>query len=300
MPLSDGAPSGRESRYTPGGEVSGTSDAVEALLEEVVAEPEPEPLRYSQAMRERCAIVTGGATGIGRAIALEFARHGVNVAFNYFPSEGSDELADADATAREIAQLEVRVHMEQCDVRDPEAVREFVRRSRDVLGGLHILVNNAGTARDGALWRLSDADWNAVIDTNLTGAFHMIREVAPLFRRQGDGKIVNVASIHAVRGEFGLANYSASKAGLLALTRSAAVELGPSNVNVNAVAPGYIRTTRLTAAVPPEVLDRARERSVLGRLGDPQDVANLVVFLCSEKARHITGAVIRVDGGHIL
>ena len=300
MALSNGAPSDPESMYSPGGDLSETTDAVEALLEEVVAEPEPEPLRYSQAMRERCAIVTGGATGIGRAIALEFARHGVNVAFNYFPSEGSDELADADATAREIAQLEVRVHMEQCDVRDPEAVREFVRRSRDVLGGLHILVNNAGTARDGALWRLSDADWNAVIDTNLTGAFHMIREVAPLFRRQGDGKIVNVASIHAVRGEFGLANYSASKAGLLALTRSAAVELGPANVNVNAVAPGYIRTTRLTGHVPAEQLDRAREKSALGRLGDPQDVANVVLFLCCEYARHITGAVIPVDGGYMV
>jgi 3-oxoacyl-[acyl-carrier protein] reductase len=298
MPLPDRA-ADSQSRYSPE-ESTGTSEAVEALLEEVVAEPEPQPLRYSSAMRGRCAIVTGGATGIGRAIALEFARHGVNVAFNYFPSEGSDELADADATAREIAQLEVRVHMEQCDVRDPEAVREFVRRSRDVLGGLQILVNNAGTSRDGALWRLSDADWNAVIDTNLTGAFHMIREVAPLFRRQGDGKIVNVASIHAVRGEFGLANYSASKAGLLALTRSAAVELGPSNVNVNAVAPGYIRTTRLTDNVPSEHIDRAREKSALGRLGDPQDVANVVLFLCCEYARHITGSVIPVDGGYML
>ena len=307
MPLSDGVPdAGADprvdpvSRYDAGEDASSTSEAVEMLLEEVVAEPEPQPLKYTQSLRGRCAIVTGGATGIGRAIALEFARHGMHVAFNYFPSEGLNELADADSTAREIAQLEVRVHMEQCDVRDPEAVREFVRRSQDTLGGLHVLVNNAGTTRDGALWRLSDADWNAVIDTNLTGAFHMIREIAPHFRRQGDGKIVNVASIHAIRGEFGLANYSASKAGLLALTRSAAVELGPSNVNVNAVAPGYIRTTRLTDTVPAEALDRAREKSALGRLGDPQDVANVVLFLCCEYARHITGAVIAVDGGYML
>jgi 3-oxoacyl-[acyl-carrier protein] reductase len=114
------------------------------------------------------------------------------------------------------------------------------------------------------------------------------------------GKIVNVSSVHGIRSEFGLANYAASKAGIIGLTRSAAIELGPSNVNVNAIAPGYIRTTRLTAGVPPEVLDRARERSVLGRLGDPQDVASVVVFLCSELARHITGAVIPVDGGHLL
>src|SRR5690606_30003057 len=115
-----------------------------------------------------------------------------------------------------------------------------------------------------------------------------------------DGKDVNRAFVHALRGEYGMANYSAFKAGLLELTRCAAVELGTSNVNVNAVAPGYIRTTRLTNDVPPEVLDQARERSALGRLGDPQDVANVVVFLCSEMARHVTGAVVPVDGGHVL
>jgi NAD(P)-dependent dehydrogenase (short-subunit alcohol dehydrogenase family) len=147
---------------------------------------------------------------------------------------------------------------------------------------------------------MTDEDWEEVLQTNLTGAFNMIRTVAPILRAQQYGKIVNVSSIHGIRSEFGLANYAASKAGILGLTRSAAVELGPSNVNVNAVAPGYIRTTRLTAGVPPEVLDRARERTVLGRLGGPQDVANVVVFLCSERARHITGAVIPVDGGHLL
>ncbi|MFW6079604.1 MAG: SDR family oxidoreductase, partial [Gemmatimonadota bacterium] len=119
-------------------------------------------------------------------------------------------------------------------------------------------------------------------------------------REQQYGKIVNISSVHGIRSEFGLANYAASKAGLLGLTRSAAVELGPSNVNVNAVAPGYIRTTRLTDSVSAEVLDHARERAVLGRLGDPQDVAAVVGFLCSERARHVTGAVIPVDGGHLL
>lgn len=274
--------------------------AVEELLAEVTSQTEPAPALISGELRGSCAIVTGGATGIGRAIVLELARHGVNIAFNYLDEGDGRIRAEAERTAAELRQLEVTVFCRPCDVRDSAAARTFVDESRDKLGGVHILVNNAGVGRDRALWRMSDQEWADVIDTNLSGAFYMIRAVAPLFRAQQFGKIVNVSSVHGLRSEFGLANYAASKAGLLGLTRSAALELGPSNVNVNAVAPGYIRTTRLTAAVSPEVLDRARERSVLGRLGDPQDVANVVVFLTSEKARHITGTVIPVDGGHIL
>ncbi|HEX2093884.1 MAG TPA: SDR family NAD(P)-dependent oxidoreductase [Longimicrobiaceae bacterium] len=277
------------------------ADPVEMLLEEVTEEPQPRPLLSGGSLRGRVAIVTGGATGIGRAIVLELARHGVHVAFNYYSYDDSEEMArEAERTAREVAQLEVRVHHESCDVRESHSVDRFVTGVLERFGGLHILVNNAGIGRDGALWRLTDEKWKSVLDTNLTGAFHMIRATAPHFRRQHDGKIVNVSSVHGIRSEFGLANYCASKAGLMGLTRSAALELGPSNVNVNAVAPGYIRTTRLTNAVPAEILDDARERAVLGRLGDPQDVANVVVFLCSELARHITGAVIPVDGGHLV
>ena len=277
------------------------ADPVEMLLEEVVEETQPQGLMYGSSLRGRVAVVTGGATGIGRAIVLELARHGVHVAFNYFSYDESGDMAhEAERTAREVAQLEVRCHHAECDVRDSAAVGSFVDDVLERMGGLHILVNNAGIGRDGALWRLSDEKWRTVLDTNLTGAFHMIRAVAPHFRRHNDGKIVNVSSVHGIRSEFGLSNYSASKAGILGLTRSAALELGPSNVNVNAVAPGYIRTTRLTSGVPAEILDTARERAVLGRLGDPQDVANVVLFLCSEYARHITGAVIPVDGGHLL
>jgi 3-oxoacyl-[acyl-carrier protein] reductase len=277
------------------------ADPVERLLEEVTEEPEAHPFPQGTGMRGRSAIVTGGATGIGKAIALEMARHGVNVAFNYFAYDDSEEMhEEAERTAREIQQLEVRVHYEMCDVRESAGVNRFVRESMEALGGLHYLVNNAGIGRDRALWRLSDEQWRSVLDTNLTGAFNLIRAAAPHFRRQHDGKIVNISSVHGIRSEFGLANYSASKAGLLGLTRSAALELGPSNVNVNAVAPGYIRTTRLTNGVPAEILDAARDQAVLGRLGDPQDVANVVLFLCSELARHITGAVIPVDGGHLL
>ncbi len=135
--------------------------------------------------------------------------------------------------------------------------------------------------------------------TNLDGAFFFIRAVSPFLRAQEYGKIVNITSVHGIRSEFGISNYASSKAGLIGLTQSASIELGPKNINVNAVAPGYIRTTRLTDGTPSEILDAARESSSLGRLGDPQDVAGVVLFLCSEAARHITGTTIPVDGGYL-
>lgn len=273
-------------------------EALRQLLGEVQEETSPQIARPYQELRGRIAIVSGGATGIGRAIALELAEHGTHIGFNYLDDENGD--GEAARTAKELRELEVNVFCRACDVRDREDVDRFVEESVEELGGVHILVNNAGIGRDRALWRMTDEQWHDVLETNLTGAFYMTRAVAPLLRRQQDGKIVNISSIHATRTEFGVSNYAASKAGLIGLTLSAAVELGPSNVNVNAVAPGYIRTTRLTDAVPAELLDRARERSVLGRLGDPRDVAHVVAFLCSEQARHITGAVIPVDGGHLL
>lgn len=274
--------------------------AVEQLLAEVGEETQPQGARIHSDLRGHGAIVTGGGRGIGRAIVLELARHGVHIAFNYLDDGSGSGRRDAEATLQQVSQLEVTGFCRECDVRDMADVHAFVDEALDALGNLHILVNNAGIARDRALWRMEEEEWRDVIDTNLTGAFNMIRAVAPTMRAQQHGKIVNISSVHGLRSEFGLANYAASKAGMIGLTHSAAVELGPSNVNVNAVAPGYIRTTRLTEGVSPEVLDRARERSVLGRLGDPQDVANVVVFLCSEQARHVTGTVIPVDGGHML
>ncbi|HSK17930.1 MAG TPA: 3-oxoacyl-ACP reductase FabG [Longimicrobiales bacterium] len=274
--------------------------AVEQLLAEVVEDTQPQPERLYGELFGTGAIVTGGATGIGRATALELARHGVHIAFNYFDNGDGRIEAEAERTVNELRSMQVTVVCRPCDVRDAEAVGAFVAEADHSLSGLHILVNNAGIARDRALWRMEDDEWRDVIETNLTGAFNMIRAVSPILRAQQHGKIVNVASVHGLRSEFGLSNYAASKAGLIGLTRSAAVELGPSNINVNAVAPGYIRTTRLTDGVSSEVLDRARDRTVLARLGDPQDVANVVVFLCSERARHLTGAVIPVDGGHML
>lgn len=279
---------------------SGSSEAVEELLESVHTTTQPHPFLSTGGLRGRCALVTGGSGGIGRAICLALAQSGADIAFNYY-DDGSDACSDAARKLEEeLRALEVKVFRRGCDVRQPDQVRRFVGDALEALGSLHILVNNAGIARDRALWRMGDEQWRAVVQTNLSGTFYSIREVAPIFRSQEYGKIVNVTSIHGVRSEFGLANYSASKAGVIGLTRSAAVELGPSNVNVNAVAPGYIRTQRLSDQVPPEILDRARERSALRRLGDPQDVAGVVLFLCSEAARHVTGAVIPIDGGYLL
>lgn len=274
-------------------------DAVEALLDEVGVETKPQPLLDATSLRGQVAIVTGGSSGIGRAVALDLARMGTDVAFCFLDS-GFQARRDAQEVARELRELEVRVYFRACDVRESRDVRAFVAEVLAELGGVHILVNNAGIGADGAMWRLEDHEWEAVVRTNLDGAFFFTRAVAPTMRAREHGKIVNVTSVHGIRSEFGISNYASSKAGLIGLTRSAAVELGPRNINVNAVAPGYIRTTRLTAGVSPEVLDRARERAVLGRLGDPQDVSGVVLFLCSEAARHITGAVIPVDGGYLL
>ena len=274
-------------------------EAVEQLIEEVGTETLPQALFGAEQLRGKTALVTGGSSGIGRAVALEFARAGVHVAF-CFLDDGPRSRRDAMGVMRELRQLEVKAYCRSCDVRDAADVTAFVAEALDEMGAVHVLVNNAGIGRDRALWRMADHEWETVLRTNLDGAFHFIRAVAPHMRAQEYGKIVNVTSVHGFRSEFGLANYSASKAGLIGLTRSAAIELGPKNINVNAVAPGYIRTTRLTDRVPAEILDRARERSVLGRLGDPQDVANVVLFLCTEAARHITGVVIPIDGGYLL
>jgi len=253
-----------------------------------------------QAVREgfagKVAVVTGGATGLGRAICLEFARRGAHVAFCYVNMPGRDVSEQALLTETSISTMGVGVYAARCDVRDPKAVDQFVVEIVARLGGLHYLVNNAGIAHDGALWRMADDAWAEVLDTNVTGAFNCIRAVAPAFRAQHWGKIVSVSAHQAARPGFGVANYSASKSALEGLTRAAAIDLGSANVNVNAVAPGFIRTERM-AMLPAEVADRATKHSVLGRLAEPDDVARVISFLCSEDARHITGQTIAVDGG---
>jgi 3-oxoacyl-[acyl-carrier protein] reductase len=258
---------------------------------------QPEAARVEhESMEGHVAIVTGGATGLGRAISLEFARRKVHVAFNYLDLDSRDISAQAVLTETALRMYGVRVFNAHCDVRDRAAVGAFVEATMAELGGVHYLVNNAGIARDGALWRLSGDAWQDVLDTNVTGAFNCIQAVTSHFRVQKFGKIANIASHQATRPGFGVANYAASKAALVGLTKAAAVELGPSSVNVNAVAPGFVRTEMLSS-LPPEIVDQAARSSVLGRVAEPEDVARVVVFLCSEDARHITGQVILVDGG---
>jgi 3-oxoacyl-[acyl-carrier protein] reductase len=275
------------------------SDAVTALLEEVAHQEQPQPSGGRGDLKGKGAIVTGAATGIGRATALEFARRGCGVAFNYVELPGRDVAVQAAMTEAVLKSLNVPVFCDRCDVRSKDEVDRFVQAASNALGGIHVLVNNAGISRDAALWRMDDTAWEDVVETNLTGAFHMIRSVAPIFRGQHYGKIVNVASVQAMKAGFGVANYAASKAGLIGLTHAAAVELGPANVNVNAVAPGFVKT-ELTQHLSDELVARARGNTPLGRLAEPDDVAQVIVFLCTDAAKHITGEVIRVDGGQTL
>ena len=261
----------------------------------LVEQPEPASID-PQSMRGHVAIVSGGATGLGRATGLEFARRGVHVAFNYVDLPGRDIPEQALLTETALRAHGVNVYSSRCDVRRRDDVEEFVAAARDELGGVHYLVNNAGISHDGALWRLSDEAWHEVLETNVTGAFNCTRAVAPWYREQHFGRIVNITSHQALRPSFGVSNYATSKAALIGLTRSSAVELGPSNVTVNAVAPGFVRTEMLSR-LPSEILERAEKSAVLGRIAEPEDVARVVVFLCSDDARQITGQVILVDGG---
>jgi 3-oxoacyl-[acyl-carrier protein] reductase len=260
----------------------------------VLEQPDPQPVPAG--FDGKVALITGGATGLGRSIALEFSRLRCRVAFCYVELPGRAVTEQALLTEAACVAMGTEVYCARCDVRSREDVERFVAETVARFGTVHFLVNNAGIAADGALWRLSDEAWREVMDTNATGAFHTIRAVSPLFRRQHFGKVVNVSAHQAGRPGFGVSNYAASKAALEGLTRAAAVELGPANVNVNAVAPGFIRTERLMM-LPKEVVERVQKSSVLGRLAEPEDVARVIIFLCSDEARHITGQTIVVDGG---
>jgi 3-oxoacyl-[acyl-carrier protein] reductase len=230
----------------------------------------------------KVALVTGASRGIGKAIALELGRAGADVVLSY--QSGREE---AEAVAAEIGGRAVGA-----DVSDASSAKALV----DAAGDLDILVNNAGVTRDGVLARLSDDDWRAVIDTNLSSVFYTCRAAArPMMKRRG-GAIVNVSSIVGLHGNFGQTNYAASKAGIIGFTKSLARELGSRNVRANVVAPGYVRS-RLTDVLPEEATKTMLDATPLGRLGDPEDVAGAVRFLCADEARFVTGAVLLVDGG---
>jgi len=230
----------------------------------------------------KTALVTGASRGIGRAIAVELASAGASVVVGY--RSGQDE---AEEVAKEIGGRAV-----QADVSDAASALALV----EAAGDLDILVNNAGLTRDGLLARMSDEDWRTVIDTNLSSVFYTCRAAARPMMRKRAGSIVNVSSIVGVHGNWGQTNYAASKAGIIGFTKSLARELGSRNVRANVVAPGYV-TTQLTDVLPPEATDAMLANTPLGRLGDPEDVAGAVRFLCSDAAAFVTGDVLLVDGG---
>jgi NAD(P)-dependent dehydrogenase (short-subunit alcohol dehydrogenase family) len=242
----------------------------------------------------KVAIVTGAASGIGLACARELARGGACVALVDIADEG--KLTEA---GRACAETGAQVLTFRADVSDYAEAGRVAAQTRERAGGLEILVNAAGVADDAPLWKLSEAQWERVISINLKGTFNYVQACARVFREQRAGKIVNVASIEALRGRFGISNYAASKAGVVSLTKSAAAELGRYQVNVNCVAPGFIRTP-LTEGLPDEVKEAAIAGAALGRLGEPEDVAHAVAFLCSEAARFITGAILKIDGGLLI
>jgi 3-oxoacyl-[acyl-carrier protein] reductase len=230
----------------------------------------------------KTALVTGASKGIGRAVAQSLAEAGASVVVGY--RSGADE---AEALAAELGGRAV-----QADVSDADEARRLVEEAGDV----DILVNNAGVTRDGLIARMPDDDWRTVLETNLSSVFYTCRAVArPMMKRRG-GAIVNVSSIVGLHGNPGQTNYSASKAGIIGFTKALARELGPRGVRANVVAPGYV-TTQLTTVLPAELQQAMLDNTPLGRLGDPEDVAGAVRFLCSDEAAFITGEVLLVDGG---
>jgi 3-oxoacyl-[acyl-carrier protein] reductase len=244
----------------------------------------------------RNALVTGGSQGIGAAVALELAREGANVAITY-----RSHVEEANAYAEQIRDLGRQALALACDIASFAQAEQVVAQTLQAFGRLDILVNNAGMNWDGVSWKMTEEQWDRVLEVNLKGYFNFSRHTAPLFKEQKYGKIINVTSINGLRGKFGQTNYSASKAGIVGFTKALAKELGAFNVNVNAVAPGLIETAMLKASeARDKIVEMALAEIVLKRVGQPEDLASVVAFLASDKARHITGEVIKVDGGQYI
>ncbi len=246
------------------------------------------------AEKPRRALVTGGSSGIGRAVAESLARDGCDVGVLYL-----GDAAEAVPVVERIESIGRKAWVRVADVSDASQAAAAVEDCATELGGLEILINNAGIFRDQVIWKMTDEQWQDVIDIDLTGVFNMSRAAAPIMRAAKYGSIVNISSINGMRGKFGQTNYAAAKAGVIGFTKALAKELARSTVTVNAVAPGMIQTPFLDA-MPPEALEKAVAEILIGRIGTPEDIAEAVTFLCSDKARFITGEILRVDGGQYI
>jgi 3-oxoacyl-[acyl-carrier protein] reductase len=240
-------------------------------------------------MKGKVALITGGLNGLGREAALVFAAEGARLAVCDLAAEGGEVVAAIMAKGAEGFYV-------SCDVSNFDAVGAMVAAVVGRFGGIDVLINNAGITRDATLMKMTAEQWNQVIGVNLTGVFHCTKHVAPHMVERGRGKIINTSSVVGLFGNFGQTNYAATKAGLIGMTKTWARELGPKGITVNAVAPGFI-ATEMVKKMPEKVQQMMCERTPLRRLGQPRDVANAYLFLASEEADFINGAVLSVDGG---
>ena len=245
-------------------------------------------------LKGKTAIITGSGRGIGRAIALKLASLGANIVINDIPSS-----QDADATSEEIKNMGVESIVVKGDVRNIDDVNELIKATMDKFGKIDIFVNNAGITRDGLMLRMSEEDWDMVMDINLKGAFNCIKTVARPMMKQRSGSIINITSIVGVMGNAGQANYVASKAGLIGLTKTTAKEFASRGIRCNAVAPGFIQSA-MTDVLPDDVKQKYFDSIPLGKFGQTEDIANVVAFLASDMSAYVTGQVINVDGGLVM
>jgi 3-oxoacyl-[acyl-carrier protein] reductase len=242
------------------------------------------------------AIVTGGSQGIGTAASLMLAEEGANVCLTY-----RSHKEEAEEVAEQIEAMGRKALAVKCDISAFAEAEAVVKAALEAFGRIDILVNNAGMNWDGVCWKMTEEQWDRVLEVNLKGYFNFTRHVAPLLKEQKYGRIINVTSINGMRGKFGQTNYSASKAGIIGYTKAVAKELGAFGVTVNAVAPGLIETAMLKESeARDKIVDMAMAEIVLKRVGQPEDLANVIAFLASDKARHVTGEVIKVDGGQYI
>ncbi|EST13095.1 3-oxoacyl-[acyl-carrier-protein] reductase [Sporolactobacillus laevolacticus] len=242
-------------------------------------------------LQGKVALVTGASRGIGRAIAIALAKQGASIIVNY-----SGNKARAEETAADIRAAGAEALVWQSDISDEQSVQDMVKQSVDHFGHLDIVVNNAGITRDGLLMRMKETDWDAVLNTNLKGVFLVTKAALRPMMRQKQGRIINIASVVGILGNPGQANYVAAKAGLIGLTKATAREVASRGITVNAVAPGFI-VTEMTDQLPEDVKEKMLSEIPLGKLGTPENVADVVSFLASDESRYMTGQTLSVDGG---